>query len=207
MAKKSLLAGFKGKRAEKKKEAPKEKAAPKENPPAITDIVDFVVPGFAGYAGTRLVSRVAYGALMKRWPKLAKHGSVLSTFGAAGLAWLMVHRIHRLRTYHTPVVVGASIAAIQTAVQAYVPKYGWIVSDHNIQAPIVQPLLPQQRRAKVTANGTKVPLPQPVSSLSTPVNSTTNDELDELDNLDLGSLGDDIDGDMMSDEDLDDLLN
>lgn len=95
----------------------------KTNPPPVKDLVEFVVPGFAGYAGTRMISRIVHGAMTQRFPRWAKHASVLSTGLTAGAAWLLMDKIDRAKEYQTPVVVGASIAAIQTMTQAYLPKW------------------------------------------------------------------------------------
>jgi hypothetical protein len=207
--KKKGLAAFVAKKATEKKEA----APSKSNPPPLTDFAEFIVPGFAGYAGTRFTSRVAHQMLLKRWPKLAKHGSVLSTFGAATAAWLLVHRIKRLEKYHTPVVVGAGIAALQTVVQAYVPKYGWLVSDHNInEAPALpapeKPADAPQETAGLPALFTNWK-PKKAASKVTATPSRDDDvSIDMDDDFDFGSLGsDDADGDGLSDADIDDLLN
>ena len=172
----------------------------KTNPPLAQDLAEFIVPGFAGYAGTRMTSRVVHGMILKKYPKLAKHASVLSTLGAATAAWLLVHRVEKIKQYHTPVVVGAGIAAIQTVVQAYLPKYGWMVSDHNLNAQPGQSL-----RARVTSNSTStststssanIALPPPINALS------TEEIKEELDDLDMGILTGDA-GNSLGDEEMD----
>jgi hypothetical protein len=203
--KKKGLAAFKA-----KSKAIKEVVNAKTNPPPLTDLAEFIAPGFVGYAGTRFTSRAVHSVVIKRWPKLAKHASVLSTFGAAGLAYILVHRVKKIEKYHTPVVVGAGIAAIQTLVQAYLPKYGWLVSDHNLnQLPPPQPIAPQPSSSS----------PEPAADFKTlwpakPIAMKKEEEpageelIDELDELDLGSLGSspDDEGDF-SDDDIDELLN
>ena len=209
--KKKGLAAFVSK---PKKSAP---VSAKENPPPLTDIAEFVVPGFAGYAGTRFTSRAIHQVVLKRWPKLAKHASVLSTFGAATLAWLLVHRVKKISKYHTPVVVGAGIAALQTAVQAYVPKYGWLVSDHDLNAAPPAPALeaPKADAATATAglpralfSNWQTSKPKTTKSASADADgpAPSSDELDDLDDLDLGSLSSQ-NNDELTDDDLDDLLN
>lgn len=207
--KKKGLAAYK--RAKKNTDLVKKSA--KANPPPITDVMEFVLPGFAGYAGTRMASRIVHGMVIKRFPKLAKHASVISTGIAAASAWLLVHRIEKVKQYHTPVVVGASIAAIQTAVQAYLPKYGWMVSDHNLNAQTPeQAALPPVQNSQLypapRSNTTVVPvtssegLPPPIASL------TAGEIADELDELDMGVLsGDDsLDGGL-SDFDMDMMID
>jgi hypothetical protein len=173
----------------------------------MQDLVEFIIPGFVGYAGTRLASRIVHGVVIKKFPKLAKHASVLSTFGAAGAAWLAVHRIERIQQYHTPVVVGASIAAIQTAVQAYLPKYGWMVSDHNLQAKT--PAQAAQAPAATTqiAAGTKAAAFYNNGALPPPIATMTPAEIsDELDDLDMGTLTSNI-GSELSDDDMDAMID
>lgn len=99
----------------------------KHNPPVLTDVVDFILPGFGGFAGTRIVNRVTASLIAKKWPRFAKHAGFLATLGGFGLAWFAAHRIRKLAPYHTPIVVGSGIAVLQTAVQTYVPRYGWLV--------------------------------------------------------------------------------
>jgi hypothetical protein len=177
----------------------------KSNPPPIQDLMEFVVPGFAGYAGTRMTSRIVHGMVIKKWPKLAKHASVISTGLAAAGAWLLVHRVEKIQQYHTPVVVGASIAAIQTAVQAYLPKYGWMVSDHNInaqtaaQAALPSPAAQTTAAAKAAAIYNNSPQPETSNpSELLPIISLSSEQIsDELDDLDMGSLGSSFDLDGM----------
>jgi len=111
-------------------------SAPSSNPPLFTDLVEFIIPGFAGYAATRFTSRIVRGLAEKRFPRLGKHAAVLSSLAAFGASWLLVHRVKKVAKYHTPVTVGAAIAALQTTVQTYLPKYGWIVSDYQEQKQI-----------------------------------------------------------------------
>ena len=152
----------------------------KENPPPLEDLKDFIVPGFVGYAATRFVSRVVHKIILNRLPRFARHASVLSTFASAGAAWLAVHRIDKIKEYHTPVVVGSSIAALQSVVQAYFPKYGWIVSDHEGVKPAATPALL-----------TPAPEQEAAGALGAPITSSaaTVDDYDDIDMDDLGSLG------------------
>src|SRR5690606_29093616 len=102
-----------------------------------------------GYAGTRLLQRIAYAQLSKRFPKAARHlaaGSGLAVFAAV---WFLLHRIKRLEKYHTPAAVGSAIAALQTIVQTYLPKFGWMVSD--FQPTIGSSTAPAQIKAASSA--------------------------------------------------------
>ncbi len=117
----------------------KRSSAPKENPPLFTDLVEFIIPGFAGYAATRFTSRITRGMVEKRFPKLGKHAAVLSSLAAFGASWLLIHRVKKVAKYHTPATVGAAIAAMQTVVQTYFPKYGWIVSDYQEPKKLLAP--------------------------------------------------------------------
>jgi hypothetical protein len=207
MAKKKGLAAYKKTKKTKRAKRNREIVRAKDNPPIAKDLMEFVLPGFAGYAGTRLVSRVVHGMVLKRFPKLAKHASVLSTAAAATGAWFLAHRVERIQEHSTPIVVGASIAAIQTVVQAYLPKYGWMVSDHNLNAqtpeqaarpPSVAAQIAAGNQAAAIANGTA--LPPPITTM------TAAEISDELEDLDMGVLTSTI-GTELSDAEMDMMID
>jgi len=154
------------------------------NPPVSTDLVEFILPGFAGYAATRFVSRVVATQVAKRWPKLATHAGVLGSLASFGAAWIGVHRIDKIAQYHTPVVVGSGIAALQNLVRNYVPRYGWLVADYQppkLQAAVV----PQENDGEA--------LPSDVGSFLLPGQSLKNpDDLSDLGGS-LGTLGTNVD--------------
>lgn len=125
---KSIAANRRKRRARRKR---KNAAHMVMNPPVGRDIAQAVVPGFAAYGATRLLSRIVYTVVQKRWPKVGRHAGALSSVLAATAAWLGAHRIKQLKEYHDPIVIGASIAALQTVFRTYVPRYGWIVSDYR----------------------------------------------------------------------------
>jgi hypothetical protein len=101
----------------------------KVNPALATDLGKMVLPGFVSYAANRLLSRIVYTVIQKKWPKLGKHAQALASVLEFGGTWLAVHKIDKLKPYHDAVLVGSAIGTIQTVVQTYVPRYGWIVSD------------------------------------------------------------------------------
>ena len=148
--------------------------------------------------------------VIRRFPKLAKHASVLSTLAAAGAAWLLVHRIDKVKQYHTPVVVGAGIATIQTVVQAYLPKYGWMVSDHNLnaQTPAQAELPPSQAAQYAAGSKAAVSYNQSGAALPPPIVTLSPEEIsDELEDLDMGSLGGGFDDGGLSDYEMDQLID
>ncbi|MDP2607277.1 MAG: hypothetical protein Q8S00_32470 [Deltaproteobacteria bacterium] len=166
----------------KRKTISKPKAKP--NPPLGADMTELIIPGFVAYAGTRLLARIVHSLAKKRFPNGGKHVAVLSSLAAAGGTWLIAHRIPQVEKYHTPATIGASIAAAQTVVQTYFPKYGWMVAD-----------LPNDTTGSALTSGSvKAMLPPPPAS----------DDDDILDGIDtdggiLGSAG------LLSDSDLDEL--
>jgi hypothetical protein len=107
----------------------KPKNNPRSNPPIGTDVVEYIIPGFAAFAATRLVARVASSQLAKRYPKHAKHAGAIASICSFAAAWLGAHRVKFLEAYHHPIVVGSGLAAIQSLVQIYLPKLGWILGD------------------------------------------------------------------------------
>lgn len=101
----------------------------RSNPPLFTDLAEFIGPGFVGFAGTRLLTYVTATQIAKRAPKLGKHAGAAASVGAFLAAWLLAHKWKWLSKWHTPLVVGSGIAAIQSLLQLYVPKLGWTLGD------------------------------------------------------------------------------
>jgi hypothetical protein len=102
----------------------------KANPPLFTDLVEFVVPGFGGFAATRFVTRVAMTQVAQRAPSWGKHAGAVASVGSFLAAWFLAHKWKWLEKWHTPIVVGSAIAAGQSLLQIYAPNLlGWIVSD------------------------------------------------------------------------------
>jgi hypothetical protein len=104
-------------------------SGPTANPPPIQDLVEFILPGFAGYGATKMLARIVATQAAKKFPNAGKHIAAASTIAAFAAAWLLLHRIKRLQKYHTPAVVGAGIASLQTLIQTYLKKYAWMISD------------------------------------------------------------------------------
>lgn len=103
--------------------------APRPNPPLMEDLVNWVAPGFAGFAAARFVTRIATTQVSKWKPGLGKHAGALAAAGSFVAAWYLGGRVKATSAYHTPITVGAAIAGIQSLVQLYVPMLGWMVSD------------------------------------------------------------------------------
>lgn len=100
-----------------------------KNPPVLEDFTDMILPGFGGYGATRLLGRITHVQVAKRWPRFGKHAAALSAVAAFGASWFAAHRVKWLARYHTPIVVGAGIAALKTLVQTYLPWLGWMTAD------------------------------------------------------------------------------
>jgi hypothetical protein len=144
------------------------------NPPIMTDLAEMIGPGFASYVVTRFLGRIVYQTVGKKWPKLGKHAHVASQVVAAGGVWFAGHRIKQLAKYHDSLVVGASIAALQSAAQAYLPKYGWIVGDVEAPAANAEAALPPPSEDELENMIDAAEANQP---------GTGADEAEDLDNL------------------------
>jgi hypothetical protein len=107
----------------------REGSAPRRNPPLITELGEWIGPGFAAFAATRFGTRIAATQIAKKKPSWAKHAGAIASVAAFAAAWLLAHRVKFLAKYHTPIAVGAGIAALQSLIQLYVPKLGWMVAD------------------------------------------------------------------------------
>jgi hypothetical protein len=101
----------------------------RSNPPLLTEVAEFIGPGFAGFAATRLLTYVSSTQIAKRAPKLGKHAGAVASVGSFLAAFFLAHRWRWLAKYQMPLVVGSGIAAAQSLLQIYVPKLGWMVSD------------------------------------------------------------------------------
>jgi hypothetical protein len=113
----------------RRRHAKKNPGEPKRNGPIGSDIVEYIAPGFAAFAATRFLTRVAAVQISKRWPKYAKHAGAIASVGSFAAAWLGAHKVKYLEKYHHPIVVGSGLAAIQSLIQLYLPMVGWMVSD------------------------------------------------------------------------------
>lgn len=116
-------------RFRKRRHRSSEGSKPRHNPPLLTDIGEFVIPGFVGFAATRFGTRIAATQIEQRKPSWGKHAGAIASVGSFFAAWLLAHRWKWLEKYHTPLVVGSAIAALQSLIQLYIPQIGWIVSD------------------------------------------------------------------------------
>lgn len=106
---------------------------PRRNPPVLQDMVEFIGPGFAAFAATRFLTRIAAVALARKKPSLGKHAGAITSAGLFAAAWFGAHRVKALEKYHTPIVVGSAIAALQSIIQLYLPKLGWMIADASPQ--------------------------------------------------------------------------
>lgn len=102
------------------------------NPPALADLTHVVLPGFGAYAASRILQRVAFTVVGRRFPRLAKHTHAITGVAAFGAAWMLAHRWAKLAKYHDGILVGTGVAALHGVAQAYLPsKYNWLLADCN----------------------------------------------------------------------------
>lgn len=111
---------------------PRKNAVLVGNPPLGIDIWEMVVPGLGAYAGTRLAGRIGYRLARKKSAAVAKFAGPVTSVIVAAIGWYLVHKVKKFSKYHTPVVVGASIAALQGLLQTFLPQYGWILNDYHL---------------------------------------------------------------------------
>lgn len=106
----------------------------RSNPPLMTDLAEFIGPGFAGFAVTRFVTKVATQQIAKRKPSWGRHAGAATAVGSFLAAWLLAHKSNWIEKYHTPIVVGSAIAALQSIIQLYIPMLGWMLADPTAKA-------------------------------------------------------------------------
>lgn len=123
----------------RRRHAKRNPGEPRRNGPIGADIVEYIVPGFAAFAATRFLTRVATVQIAKRWPSRAKHAGAIASVGSFAAAWFGAHRVKYLEQYHHPIVVGSGLAAIQSLIQLYLPALGWVVSDAGPELAAAKP--------------------------------------------------------------------
>jgi len=180
--KRSGLVAF---RRRNKKPAPRPQSS--KNPPLGQDFKDLVVPAFVTYAGVRLTTRIVHNLTAKRFPRLSRHLAALSSVAAFAGAYTLVHRFEKTKKYHDGAVVGSAIAAGQTVIQTYVPRYGWMMADLDPPKPAVAAPAPTQQLRGDDGDMDGGPIDhspgESYGILSGGSLSISDDELDELESM------------------------
>lgn len=144
---------------------------PKRNPPLGTDLVEYIAPGFAAFAATRVLTRIATVQITKRKPSLAKHAGAVAAIGAFIAAWWGAHRVKYLEKYHHPIVVGTGLATLQSLIQLYAPAFGKVLDVNPQLAPPPAPKLIASSPAQST-----MPAAQPAAPIPQGFKPTTANE-------------------------------
>lgn len=124
-----LVKRYKKKRARKSSGSSESRSSAKSNPPPATELAEWILPGFAGFGAARLATYIATSQIEQRKPTWGRWGGGAAAIGTFFAAWLLAHRVKFLEKYQTPIVVGTGIAAIQSLLQLFIPRIGWMVSD------------------------------------------------------------------------------
>jgi hypothetical protein len=85
--------------------------------------------GFAGFAGSCLLTRIASVQVEKRKPTWGRHAGVVSSAAAFVAALLLARKWQKTAPYETSLQYGTGIALAKTVIQTYFPKLGWMVTD------------------------------------------------------------------------------
>lgn len=101
---------------------------------ALTEVWNWVGPGFAAFAAGRFVTYVLTGQVEKRKPAWGKHAGAVAAVTTFAGSWLLAHKVKFLSKYVEPIVIGTGLAAAASLVQLYVPKLGWMIGDPNTAA-------------------------------------------------------------------------
>lgn len=190
-----------------------ESSSHRSNPAGLAAVAEFALPGFGAFGASRFLSRIAAVQVARARPAWGKHAGVAAALLAAAAAYYGAPRVKALAKYEQPLTVGAVIALLQTFIQTYLPKLGWMLSDASPQlaeertrgaladAAPVQSLTDgleelDEDPAAYTYNdsydaGRTTPGPVPSTANAAGANPAVNDDLVDLDDLataDLGSL-------------------
>lgn len=85
--------------------------------------------GFGAFAVGRLATRIVAVQVAKRKPTWGKHAGVLANAATFAAALFLSRKWSKSRPYEMPLVIGSGLSFLQTFVQTYFPKLGWMVSD------------------------------------------------------------------------------
>lgn len=139
--------------------------SPRSNPPLLSDLAEYAIPGFGGFVITKFIANLASSQIAKRWPQYARHAGAISSIGTFLSAWWLGHRVQMLARWHSPIVVGSAIASAHNLVQLYFPdKLAWVVGSPK-HAAISSAVASQQQQqamaaaAAAHANGPDLALP------------------------------------------------
>lgn len=107
------------------------KARRKSNPEIqkTKEFATTIGAGFVGYAVTSFAGRAIFSQAVKKYPGAAKHIAVLASAAGAAGVYFGSKYWDKASEHHEAITIGAGIALLKSAVQTYVPKYGWIVGD------------------------------------------------------------------------------
>ena len=107
------------------------------------DTGQLLLPAVGGYAATRVIQRVVFNIVQKRWPKLGKWAHALSGVAAFGGVALLGHKVKQLEDYQDGVLIGAGVAAAQGVATAVLPKkYSWLLADCRPEDVVPDPQIP-----------------------------------------------------------------
>ena len=86
---------------------------------------------FGAFAVTRAATRIA--ATESPTGPVVGNSRAGVSIGAFLAAWLLAHKVKWLEKYHTPIVVGSAIAALQSLIQPYIHVWdGWCRCEPEI---------------------------------------------------------------------------
>lgn len=102
----------------------------------LTDLAGQAIPVVVTFAGTHVLTHVV-GDRLLGGKSYAHHMKVLTAL-AAVVGVYFAGRTRPLEKYATGALVGTSLAAIATVLQAYVPQFAWLLGGTPTFRPVVQ---------------------------------------------------------------------
>lgn len=102
-----------------------------------TQLATFVGPAAGGYIATRVVNRMARTSLAQRFPRVGRHSGPLASLFALALIYVTAKKWSKIQRYQTPIVAGATIAAVQAIIETYLPKLSWLFDANPAPRPVI----------------------------------------------------------------------
>lgn len=125
----------------------------RSNPAPLAELAPWVGGGFAGFMISRAFARVAADQVGKRKPSWGRHIGAVAAVASFAASWFLVQRVKVLEKYHMPIALGSALAALQSVLQIYVPKIGWVLGDPT---PDALPAAPESAVSQLAAQGMQV---------------------------------------------------
>ncbi len=91
--------------------------------------VQSVLPVAGGYVTVRVLNQLGRAIIAKKLPRLGRHAGPIASIVSLAAIWYGAKKWRAISTYHSEILAGAMLAAIQSIVTTYFPGFAWIFNQ------------------------------------------------------------------------------